>query len=182
MAVVGYVRVSTIDQNTDRQLEGFHLDRVFVEKASARDTKRPVLNEMLGFIREGDEVVVHDISRLARTLTDLHNLVEQITGKGCALKFLKEGLVFTGDADPMSELLLGMLGSVYAFERSMILERQKEGIALAKAKGRYRGRPKSIDISKIRELLESGLSMRKVAAQLGISLSSVQRAKGATQS
>ena len=179
MAVIGYVRVSTVDQKTDRQLDGVHLDRLFEEKASARTANRPVLNDMLGFIRDGDEVVVHDISRLARNIEDLHSLVRQITGKGCELRFVKEGLAFTGNkADPVSELLLGMLGAVYAFERSILLERQREGIALARAKGVYKGRPKTIDPSKIMALLDSGLSMRKAAVKAGVSLSTVQRVKG----
>ena len=178
MAVIGYVRVSTADQKTCRQLEGLQLDRVFEEKASARTADRPVLNEMLRFIRDGDEVLVHDISRLARNIEDLHRLVREITSKGCVLRFMKEGLTFTGNkSDPVSELLLGMLGAVYAFERSILLERQREGIALAKAKGVYKGRPKTIDPAKIMALLESGLSMRKAAAAAGVSLSTVQRVK-----
>ena len=101
---IGYLRVSTLLQNEERQLSGIELDKEFVEKASARDTNRPVLKTMLDFIREGDEVYIHDISRLARNISDLHSLVETITGKGAVLKFVKENLTLTSDRnDPMSE-------------------------------------------------------------------------------
>ncbi len=178
MAYVGYVRVSTMDQSTERQLEGIALDKVFEEKVSARTADRPKLNELLDYIREGDEVIVHDISRLARNMEDLHRLVRQITDKGCTLRFVKENLTFTNDqTDPVSQLLLSMLGAVYQFERNIMLERQREGIAIAKAKGKYKGRPKTIDRSEILTLLDDGLSMRKTAGKLGVSLSTVQRVK-----
>lgn len=178
MARVGYVRVSTVDQNTDRQLDGLTLDKVFEEKVSARTADRPKLIELLDYVREGDEVTVHDISRLARNMEDLHRLVRQITAKGCALRFVKENLTFTNDqTDAVSQLLLSMLGAVYQFERNIMLERQREGIAIAKAKGRYKGRPKTIDRSEILTLLDDGLSMRKTAGKLGVSLSTVQRVK-----
>lgn len=179
MATVGYVRVSTVDQNTDRQLDGFALDKVFEEKVSARTADRPKLTELLDYVREGDEVVVHDISRLARNMEDLHRLVRQITGKGCTLRFVKENLTFTNDqTDAVSQLLLSMLGAVYQFERNIMLERQREGIAIAKAKGRYKGRPQSVDRQAILALLGEGVSMRKTAERLGVSLSTVQRVKG----
>ena len=178
MAQVGYVRVSTVDQNTDRQLDGIALDKVFEEKVSARTADRPKLNEMLDYIREGDEVIVHDISRLARNMEDLHRLVRQVTEKGCTLRFVKENLTFTNDqTDAVSQLLLSMLGAVYQFERNIMLERQREGIAIAKAKGRYKGRPKSVDRGAILTLLDDGISMRKSADRLGVSLSTVQRVK-----
>ena len=178
MAKIGYIRVSTVDQNTDRQLDGIALDKVFEEKVSARTADRPKLNEMLDYIRDGDEVIVHDISRLARNMEDLHRLVRQITDKGCTLRFVKENLTFTSDqTDAVSQLLLSMLGAVYQFERNIMLERQREGIAIAKAKGRYKGRPKSVDRSAILTLLDDGVSMRKSADRLGVSLSTVQRVK-----
>jgi DNA invertase Pin-like site-specific DNA recombinase len=178
MAKVGYVRVSTVDQNTERQLDGIQLDKVFEEKASARNVSRPKLVELLDYIREGDEVIVHDISRLARNIEDLHGLVRQITHKGCVLRFQKENLTFTNDkSDAISQLLLAMLGAVYQFERTVMLERQKEGIAIAKAKGKYKGRPKSVSRDAIVTLLQGGASMRNAARELGISLSTVQRVK-----
>lgn len=178
MAYVGYVRVSTADQNAERQLDSITLDKIFEEKVSARTADRPKLNELLDYIREGDEVIVHDISRLARNMEDLHRLVRQITDKGCALRFVKENLTFNSDqTDPISQLLLSMLGAVYQFERNIMLERQREGIAIAKAKGRYKGRPKSVDRGSILALLDDGVSMRKTAERLRVSLSTVQRVK-----
>ena len=154
------------------------LDKVFEEKVSAKTADRPQLNAMLGHIREGDEVFVHDISRLARNIEDLHRLVREIIGKGCAVHFVKENLHFSGDkTDPTQELLLSMLGAVYQFERSIMLERQREGIAVAKAKGKYKGRPPKIDNDEIQRVLDEGNSISKTAEILGVSMSSVQRAK-----
>jgi DNA invertase Pin-like site-specific DNA recombinase len=177
---IGYLRVSTLLKNEDRRLSGIELDKEFIEEASARDTNRPVLKTMLDFVREGDEVYIHDTSRLARNLSDLQSPVETITGKGPVLKFVKENLTFTSDRnDPMSELLLNLLDSVYTFERQILFERQREGVQIAKQAGKYTGRKKSIDTGEILRTLESGLSMRKTAEKLGISLGSVQRAKQA---
>ncbi len=179
---IGYIRVSTVGQNSERQLEGVELDKVFEEKVSAKTINRPKLQELLEYIREGDTVVVHDISRLARNISDLHNLVEQINEKGATLQFKKEGLTFTGDKkDPMSQLLLSMLGAVYQFERSILLERQREGIEVAKKAGKFKGRPAKIDKQEILRVLSQGNSISKTANLLGVSMSSVQRAKrGAT--
>ena len=175
---IGYIRVSTVDQNTDRQLADLELDKTFEEKVSAKTANRPQLNAMLDYIREGDEVFVHDISRLARNIEDLHRLVREINEKGCTIHFVKENLHFSGDKnDPTQELLLSMLGAVYAFERSIMLERQREGIALAKQAGKYKGRPKKIDNQEIRRILAEGNSISKTANLLGVSMSSVQRAK-----
>lgn len=177
---IGYIRVSTVGQNTERQLDGIELDKVFEEKISAKTMNRPKLNEMLEFIREGDTVVVHDISRLARNIQDLHKLVEQITEKNVTLRFVKEGLSFTGDkSDAMSQLMLSMLGAVYQFERSILLERQREGIEIAKKAGKFTGRPASIDNQKILDTLKAGNSISKTAEICGVSKSSVQRAKKA---
>ena len=175
---IGYIRVSTFAQNTDRQLADIPLDRTFEEKVSAKTADRPQLKQMLDHIREGDEVFVHDISRLARNIEDLHRLVREIIGKGCAVHFVKENLHFSGDkTDPTQELLLSMLGAVYQFERSILLERQREGIAVAKLAGKYKGRPKTIDNHEIRRILAEGNSISKTAELLGVSMSSVQRAK-----
>ena len=178
---IGYIRVSTVDQNTERQLDGLALDKTFTEKASAKTADRPQLIAMLEYVREGDTVVVHDISRLARNIQDLHALVDQITGAGVTLRFVKESLTFSADSsDPMSQLLLSMLGAVYQFERSIMLERQREGIAKAKAAGKFKGRPATLDTDAILESLAAGVSVRKTAQALGVSVSSVQRAKAAS--
>lgn len=176
MAQVGYVRVSSVDQQTDRQLDGMALDKTFTDKVSGATTDRPQLQAMLEYIREGDTLHVHSIDRLARSLSDLLKLVEWLNTKGITVHFQKEQLKFTGENDPMQKLMLSMMGSFAEFERSMIRDRQREGIAKAKEKGVYKGRVKSVDDDAIRQLVASGTSFRKAAEQLGISLSSVQRA------
>jgi DNA invertase Pin-like site-specific DNA recombinase len=134
---IGYVRVSTLDQNEKRQLEGQVLDRIFTDKASGRDTARPELAEMLRFARDGDTVVVHSMDRLARNLDDLRSRVRALTRKGVLVEFVKENLVFTGEDSPMANLMLSVMGACAEFERSLFRERQKEGIALAKQRGAY---------------------------------------------
>ncbi|RBH58402.1 MULTISPECIES: recombinase family protein [Pseudomonas] len=177
MANVGYVRVSSVDQNTARQLDGVTLDRVFEDKVSGATTDRPHLQEMLKFIREGDTVHIHSIDRLARSLEDLLKLVKDLNTRKISVHFHKEQLLFTGDANPMQELMLSLLGSVAQFERAMIKERQREGIAKAKEAGVYKGRAKSVDDAAIRVAMQAeGASFRKVAKALDVSLSSVQRA------
>jgi hypothetical protein len=121
---IGYVRVSTLDQNEKRQLEGQVLDRVFTDKASGRDTARPELTELLRFARDGDTVVVHSMDRLARNLDDLRALVQGLTRKGVRVEFVKESLVFTGEDSPMANLMLSVMGAFAEFERSLIRERQ----------------------------------------------------------
>src|ERR1700739_4006299 len=133
---IGYQRVSTVDQNTDRQLDGVGLDKVFTDKASGKDTDRPELSRALDYVRDGDTLVVHSMDRLARNLEDLRRVVRELTGSGVKVEFVKESLTFSGDDSPMNTLLLSMLGAVAEFERSMILERQREGIAIAKAGGK----------------------------------------------
>src|SRR5450756_1575033 len=137
---VGYVRVSSLEQNTARQLEGVEVERTFTDRASGKDTARPKLAEMLAFVREGDTVLVHSMDRLARNLEDLRALVRTLTGKGVRVAFVTEGLTFTGEDSPMSTLLLSVMGAFAEFERALIRERQTEGIAAAKARGVYRGR------------------------------------------
>lgn len=175
---IGYIRVSTVDQNTARQLEGLTLDKVYTDKCSGKDKNRPQLTIMLEHVRAGDTVHVHDISRMARNVGDLLELVESLKAKGVTLKFYKENMTFTADAnDAMQDLMLTMLGGIYQFERSMMLERQREGIAIAKKEGKYKGRPQSIDRERVSQLLDEGVSIRKIATQLNISPSTVQAVK-----
>ena len=180
-AKVGYVRVSTVDQKTDRQLEGLELDRVFVEKVSGKNMKdRPMLEEMLSYVRDGDEVFVHSMDRLARNLEDLLKIVRTLNEKGVKVNFLKENLSFEPNklASPMSKLILSVMGAVAEFERSLILERQREGIALAKAKGAYKGRAKKVTpelLDKARNLLASGKDAVTVSKELGVSRASLYR-------
>ena len=177
---IGYVRVSTVDQHTDRQLSDLQLDRVFIEHASGKNVgDRPALNEMLAFIREGDDVYVHSMDRLARNLRDLLSLVEQINAKGVTLHFVTENLSFhpNAEANPMATLMLSLLGAVAQFERSLILERQREGIAKAKARGAYKGRkPLSPQLlEKAKAMREDGMSLVNVAKELGCGKSALYK-------
>lgn len=177
MAKVGYIRISSADQNVDRQLDGVLLDRTFTDKVSGGTTDRPELQNMLAYVREGDEVYVHSIDRLARSLTDLLKLVESLNGRGVTVHFHHEKLVFSGANDKYQNLMLQMMGAVAEFERAMIKERQREGIVKAKEKGVYTGRKKTIDDAAIRAAMaEDGATYRKVAKALGVGVSTVQRA------
>ncbi|MBN0091514.1 recombinase family protein, partial [Pseudomonas aeruginosa] len=116
----GYVRVSSFEQNPERQLEQVEVSKLFTDKASGKDTQRPQLEAMLGFVREGDTVVVHSMDRLARNLDDLRRLVQKLTQRGVRIEFLKEGLVFTGEDSPMANLMLSVMGAFAEFERALI--------------------------------------------------------------
>ncbi|MDF3862837.1 recombinase family protein [Pseudomonas denitrificans (nom. rej.)] len=176
MANVGYIRVSTVDQNTERQLDGLTMEKTFADKLSGATTDRPQLQAMLEYVREGDVIHVHSIDRLARSLVDLLALVKEQTARGVHIHFHKEQLQFTGESNPTQELMLSIMGSVAQFERSMMKERQREGIAKAKEKGVYKGRVKTIDDAAIRTHVAEGNSYRKTAEALGVNLSTVQRA------
>lgn len=168
---IGYKRVSTIDQNSARQLDGIQIDKLFVDAASGKNTQRPQLQAALNYCREADTLVVHSMDRLARSLVDLRNLVTELTGRGVAIEFLKENLRFTGDDSPLSLLLLSMIGAVAEFERAMILERQREGIALARAAGKYKGRKPSLNPAQIKEVIDraaKGQSKSLLAREYGI--------------
>jgi DNA invertase Pin-like site-specific DNA recombinase len=169
---IGYIRVSTFDQNTERQLDGVKLDRVFTEKASGKDTKRKQLNELISFVRTGDIVLIHSMDRLARNLNDLLKIVKTLTDKDVKVEFVKENLSFEGDDSPMSTLMLSIMGAFAEFERSLILERQREGIAIAKKKGVYRGRKRALsdeDIQTIKSRVINGEKKAHLAREFGIS-------------
>ena len=173
---VAYIRVSSVQQSTDRQLVGVDYDKEFIEKVSAKDTTRPQLQAMLEHVREGDTVVVHSMDRLARNTKDLLEIVEGLKAKGVSIKFIKENLSFTAGADnSMNNLMLTMLGAVAQFERELMLERQREGIEAAKQKGLYKGRSASIDREVIMSDINNGLSVRKTAAKHDVAVSSVSR-------
>ncbi len=150
---VGYIRVSSLDQNPDRQLEGVHLDRVFTDRASGRDAVRPDLEALVKFVRDGDTIVVHSLDRLARNLDDLRRLVSDLTSRGVSVQFVHEQLTFTGEDSPMANLLLSVMGAFAEFERALNRERQREGIALAKQRGAYRGRKRSLNEDQIDRLV-----------------------------
>jgi DNA invertase Pin-like site-specific DNA recombinase len=175
---LGYIRVSTIEQNTVRQLDGIELDKRFEDKCSGSNSDRPALNQLKDYAREEDTVLVHDISRLARNIEDLINLIKFFNDKLVTVHFVKENLIFSHDsANPINNLMLTLLGAVYQFEREMMLERQREGIAKAKEQGKYKGKPRTIKRQPVWDLLEQGVSIRKVAKELGISPVSVQKIK-----
>jgi DNA invertase Pin-like site-specific DNA recombinase len=169
---IGYIRVSSLDQQVDRQLDGMELDQTFTDKASGKDAKRPQLEQLLRFARKGDTVFVHSMDRLARNLDDLRRIVKTLTGKGVRIEFVKEHLSFTGDDSPMASLLLSVMGAFAEFERALIHERQREGIALAKQRGAYKGRKKALSaaaITQLRARITTGISKAKVAREFGIS-------------
>jgi len=169
---IGYIRVSTLDQNPDRQLEGVQVSKVFIDKASGKDTQRPQLEALLNYVREGDALVVHSMDRLARNLDDLRRMVQQLTGRGVRIEFVKESLAFTGEDSPMANLLLSVMGAFAEFERALIRERQREGISLAKQRGVYRGRKKALSESRIEELrrrVEAREPKAALAREFGIS-------------
>ena len=177
---VGYVRVSSIEQNTARQLDGIELDRIFEDKCSGKDTNRPALQECLSYLREGDTLHVHSIDRLARNMGDLNRLVDELTAKGVCIRFHKEGLEFTqnGVGSAMNKLMFQMLAAFAEFERATIKERQAEGIAKAKAAGKYRGGQEKLDdaqIAELRRLAAEGVSKAKLARNFGISRPTVYR-------
>ena len=185
VADIAYIRVSTADQNTDRQLAnaGVNFDKQFVDHCSGGSTKRPELENLKGYAREGDTIHVHSIDRLARNLSDLQSLVTQWNEAGINVRFHRESLSFNaGGSDPMSQLMLNMLGAVAQFELSMIQERRQEGIEKAKAAGKYRGRPANQNNhQRIHQLRSEGVSLRKIASEVGVSLSTVQRALEAAE-
>ena len=169
---IGYIRVSTLDQHTERQLEGIELDKTFLDKASGKDTKRPQLDLLMSFVRSGDTVFVHSMDRLARNLDDLRRIVQTLTGKGVRIEFVKEHLTFTGEDSPMANLMLSVMGAFAEFERALIKERQREGIAQAKKRGTFKGRRKSLsqaEVAEIHHQIAIGMSKAQVAREFGIS-------------
>lgn len=175
---VGYMRVSTIDQNENRQLEGVKLDRAFLDKASGKDVHRPQLAALLAFVREGDTVICHSMDRLGRNLDDLRRLVLGMTDRGVQVQFVKENLTFTGQDSPMANLLLSVMGAFAQFERELIRERQREGIALAKRAGAYKGRKRTLSTERTAELtrrLEAGEGKTALAKEFGVTRVTIYR-------
>jgi DNA invertase Pin-like site-specific DNA recombinase len=164
---IGYRRVSTSEQNTARQLEGVELDKVFEDKASGSSTDRPQLQAALNHLRPGDTFIVHSMDRLARNLADLQGLVDDLTGRGVRVEFIKDNLTFQPGRDIRDRLLLQLLGAVAEFERSMIRERQREGIDMAKERGVYKGRTRKIsDPVKVAEIIAAATVPGAVKAQV----------------
>lgn len=170
---IGYVRVSTVDQNEARQVEAlkkYGIEKWYSEKVSGKDLNRPKLQEMLDFVREGDTIYIHDFSRISRSVKDLLSLIDLLEAKKVHLVSLKENL---DTSTPGGRLMLTMIGAINEFERANLLERQAEGIAIAKAKGKYKGR-KAIEINEAfiegyNKYLARQLSKSALAKELGVS-------------
>lgn len=169
---IGYVRVSTVDQNPERQLEGIELDKKFIDYASGSTINRPQLEALLQYAREDDLVIVHSMDRLARNVKDLRRIIDALIEKGIGVHFMKENLNFTDKESPMANLMLMIIGSIAEFELSLIQERQREGIAIAKKQGKFKGKKKKLDAEKLKllkERLKTRDTKKKIAEDLGIS-------------
>lgn len=166
---IGYKRVSTVDQNPERQLQGIQVDKLFIDYASARTTDRPQLKAMIEFAREDDVIIVHSMDRLARNLTDLRNLVSKFVANGVEVRFIKENIIFNSKDNAISNLLLSVMGAFAEFEHAFIMERQAEGIKIAKALGKFKGAKKKLNAEKI-ELLKEEMKTRKTKAQIAFNL------------
>lgn len=171
---VGYARVSSLDQNLDRQIEQFRAAgavRIYEEKISGSTRHRPQLEEALRYLRKDDQLIVASMDRLARSLVDLHMIVEDLVSRGISVRFLKEGKTYLAETDPIAKLMLGLMGSVAEFERSIIRERQAEGIARAQARGVYKGRPKALandQVAQARQWVAHGIPKAEVERRLGV--------------
>lgn len=168
---IAYVRVSTVEQNEGRQIEALkekNIDKWYTEKVSAKDTNRPQLKEMLEFAREGDTIFIHDFSRLARSTKDLLDIVEMLNAKGVHLVSNKENI---DSSTATGKLMLTMIGAIAEFERTNLLERQREGIALAVKEGKYKGR-REVKVDNFEEQYQRyknrELNKVQLAAELGI--------------
>ncbi len=171
---VGYIRVSTAEQNTDRQLNGIELDKIFSEKISGKDMNRPQLEAMLDYVREGDHVHVHELSRLGRSVIDLHKIVEQLLEKGVSVTFHKENMTFApgNEENATQQLMFGMLANFAQFERSLLKQRQREGIEAAKAAGKHLGRPRTLTKEQEAEIIQKkadGATPTQLAKEYGCS-------------
>lgn len=178
MAHIGYIRASSIQQQTERQLTGVTLDKVFEEKASGKNTDRVALQKMLNYVREGDTIHCHDLSRLGRNTSDVLALVDELSQRGVSVHFHKENLI-TGNDSATSKMILTIFAAVAQAEREMMLERQREGYEAAKAAGRIpgRGKGKAVNRDGIAAALKAGGSINKVAEEFSVGRSTVQRIK-----
>jgi DNA invertase Pin-like site-specific DNA recombinase len=169
---IGYARVSTFDKNPDRQFEHIDGDRIFTDKASVREVHRPQLKALLDFVREGDTVVVYSMDRLAHNLNDFSRIVQNLTERGIRIEFQKEQLCFTGEDSPTAQLMLSVMEAFAKFERALLRERQREGIALARKRGAYKGRKRSLtdaEAAEARVHVAAGKKKVQVARDFGIS-------------
>lgn len=175
---IGYIRVSTVDQNMDRQLDGVKLDKIYKDAVSGKDIERPALKKCLSDLRKGDILHVHSIDRLTRNLRDLLSLLENMSNLGISVVFHKEKLVFSDVSSPFQKLHLQIIGAVAEFERAFIRERQREGIAIAKAKGKYKGRKATLSDMQIDEILlrfKHRERVTRLAREYGVSRQTIYR-------
>ena len=177
---IGYIRVSTTDQNTARQLCDIALDKVFKEHASAGTRNRPVLASCLEYLRDGDILICHSMDRLARNVRDLLDILNECKQKQVSVQFIKEGITFTGKPDPFQDLQIQIIASVAQFERAIITARVREGCAIAKAQGKFKGcgRKKILSAEQEQVIYEKYCSSRSVkiadlAREYGISRGTV---------
>ena len=176
---VGYIRVSHYGQNTERQLQRVELDETFIDECSGSVRERPGLQACLRHMRNGDTLHVHAIDRLARSLSDLQQLITELVNQGVTVRFHKEGLTFGGEtSDAFTTFQMQLLGAVAELERNIIRERQAEGIALAKAKGVYKGRKRALSDTQVKQAIQwrnEGKAMVNIARDLGVSRSALYR-------
>ena len=178
---VGYARVSTGEQNLDRQVARLKAEKVFTyftDKRSGGSRERPGLDEAMRYVRAGDQLVFTSMDQCARSLIDLHSIVEELVQRGVSVKFIKEGQTYSKDSKPVAKLMLGLLGAVAEFERSIIRERQAEGIARAKERGVYKGRAKVLNedqVAQARQWVELGVPKAEITRRLGIGRTSLYK-------
>lgn len=176
---IGYIRVSSCGQRTDRQLEGVALDRVFMDKTSGKDMDRPEFQACLRALQAGDMLHVHSIDRLTRSLQDLLAILKDMADRNVTVKFYKENLIFSGESSPFQRLHLQIIGAVAEFERALIRERQREGIALAKQRGKYKGSKKRLTEDELALLATRALknkeNIMELAREFGISRQTAYR-------
>lgn len=177
--LVGYVRVSSEDQNPARQLHGIAVDKLFVDHASGKSTDRPQLQACLSYLREDDTLLVHSMDRLARSTADLLELSQSLVERGVTIKFMKEGMEFApGDRSIFKNLIFTLLAAIAQFERELLLERQREGIRIAKERGVYKGRKPVCTgkkLERLHKLADSGMGATEIAREMQIARSTVYR-------
>ncbi len=178
---VGYIRVSTPDQNPDRQLEGIELDKKFIDYASAKNgSKKPEFEKMLAFIREGDYVIVHSIDRIARNLMNLLEIVKNLNDKNISIEFKKENMIFSpARVDSRANLLLNLIGAFAEFEYALITERRREGIEIARAQNKYK-RECKLSPEQQQEIaiqISQHVPVQKLAIQYGVSRPTIYKCR-----
>lgn len=174
---IGYIRVSSEGQNTDRQLDGIQLDKRYIDKVSGASKDRPQLNACIDYIRSGDTLHIHSIDRLARSLRDLQEIVDNLVSRGVTIIFHTERLTFTSEENPVSTMMLQMLGMIAQFERTLTRKRQREGIEIARSKGKHLGRPK-LDYTRRDEAIElskAGNNISQISRAMGLSRASIYK-------